>query len=634
MKRTTLIVLAICCQFVLSAQSLEEIKNTFPDEHSVYKKHTVHYTLKMNHNEPYAESREVQELLFLSNSAVYMSRFGFFQSSFNTIESYEAYTITPDGKKIAVKDFRTSRSRSRSVFYDDIEETTFDFPSVTSGSIGHLEFKAVHKNLKLLSSHYFSHRIPVINGELKITFPKEMVIKYQVMGNQKEKVIFTTETSRKETTYTFKVSTLEKDQDYADAPDNSYYALHVIFYIESIADEKNKIIKWLGTTDDLYQFYRGFINNINKDISPELRKITDSLTQKATSNETKARKIYKWVQENIKYVAFENGMEGFIPRDASLVCSRRYGDCKDMTSILTKMLQHSGVPAYFVWIGTRSLPYEYTKVPLPIADNHMISAVKLDTGFIFLDGTDSHCVFGVPSGHIQGKEALVALSENEYKIVRVPVVEKERNTYSDTTFLKLTDKGIQGTIKIGMSGYFAMELYSIMNQTDDKTREKFMTSFLSRGSNKFKLDKFEIADTKNPDKYYISSQFELQGFDKKIADDWFLNLNLQKLFEHREIDYPRRKLPVEFDFKNERHYVTILEIPDGYKLSYLPQNKSYKNEIWGFDLFYEEKKNQVILTQRFENNNLLLPVENFQAWNKVLENLLPAYKESISLSKK
>jgi len=273
-------------------------------------------------------------------------------------------------------------------------------------------------------------------------------------------------------------------------------------------------------------------------------------------------------------------------------------------------------------------------VPLPIVDNHMICAVKLDTGYVFLDGTDSHCVFGIPAGHIQGKQALVALNEKEYKIIRVPVVEKEKNVYADTTFMKLTDKGIQGTIRIGMSGYFAMDLYSIMNQTDDKSKEKFMNNFLNRGSNKFKVDKYEIVDTDNPNKYYISSQFQLEGFDKKIADDWFVNLNLQKLFEHQEIDYPRRKLPVEFDFKNERQYVTILEIPEGYKLSYMPQSKSYKNEVWAFNLTYEEKKNQVILTQHFENNELLLPVEKFQAWNKVLENLLPAYKETISLSKK
>ena len=627
-------VLFLCFCLGLSGQSVDEIKNNFPGEQAIFKKHTVHYTFSLKEGEPYAESKEVQEILFLTDNAVYLSRFGFYQGSFDTIENFEAYTITPAGKKIAVKDFKTTANRSRSVFYDDIKETSFDFPSATTGSVGHLEYTSVHKNLKLLSPHYFSHGIPMLNGELKLTFPKGMTVKYQVMGDQKEKVEFSSETSRKETTFTFRVNKLEKDQDYADAPGNPYYALHIIFYIESILDQKGQVVKWLGTSDDLYKFYRGFVKNINKEISPELKKITDSLVQNASSGEAKARKIYKWVQQNIKYVAFENGMEGFIPRDASLVCSRRYGDCKDMASILTKMLQYSGVPAYFVWIGTRTLPYEYTTVALPIVDNHMISAVKLDTGYIFLDGTDSHCVFGVPSGHIQGKQAMVGLNENEYEIVRVPVIEKEKNVYADTTFIKLTDKGIQGSIRVGMTGYFAMDMYSAMNQTNDKSKEKFINNFLNRGSNKFKVNKYEVVDTGDPNKYYVSSQFELEGVDRKIGDDWFLNLNFQKLFEHQEIDYPRRKLPVEFDFKNERQYVTILEIPEAYKLSYLPQSKSYKNEVWGFDLSYEEKKNQVILTQRFENNELLMPVGKFQAWNKALENLLPAYKETISLSKK
>ena len=627
-------VLFLCFCFVLSGQSVDEIKNNFPGEQAIFKKHTVHYTFKLKDGEPYAESKEVQEMLFLSDNAVYLSRFGFYQGSFDTIENFEAYTITPAGKKFVVKDFKTTANRSRSVFYDDIKETSFDFPSATTGSVGHLEYTSIHKNLKLLSPHYFSHSIPMLNGELKLTFPKEMTIKYQVMGDQKEKVEFTSETSRKETTFTFRVNKLEKDQDYADAPGNPYYALHVIFYIESILDQKGQVVKWLGTSDDLYKFYRGFVKNINKEISPELKNITDSLVQNVSTGEAKARKIYKWVQQNIKYVAFENGMEGFIPRDASLVCSRRYGDCKDMASILTKMLQYSGVPAYFVWIGTRTLPYEYTTVALPIVDNHMISAVKLDAGYIFLDGTDSHCVFGIPSGHIQGKQAIVGLNENEYEIVRVPVIEKEKNVYADTTLIKLTDKGIQGSIRIGMTGYFAMDMYSAMNQTNDKSKEKFINNFLSRGSNKFKVNKYEVVDTGDPNKYYVSGQFELEGVDRKIGDDWFLNLNFQKLFEHQEIDYPRRKIPVEFDFKNERQYVTILEIPEAYKLSYLPQSKSYKNEVWSFDLSYEEKKNQVILTQPFENNDLLMPVGKFQAWNKVLENLLPAYKETISLSKK
>lgn len=634
MKYLLLPVLFVSTTTLLFSQSIEEIKKTFPAEQMLYKNESVHYEFKIINGEPYAESTKEQELLYVSDNAVYMSRFGFYQSGFNEVKSYTAYTISPEGKKILVKDFKTSENRSRSVFYDDIKETSFNYPSITNGSIGHLELTTVHKNLRLLSSHYFTHGVPVVNGELKLTFPKEMVIKYKVMGKQKDKVEISTESRKKETTYTFKVHNLEKDQSYPDAPDNAYYALHIIFYIDSYINEKGEVVKWLGTTEDLYKFYRGFINNINKETSPELERVTDSLTLGISGNEAKARNIYKWVQQHIKYVAFENGMEGFVPRDANLVCNRRFGDCKDMASILTKMLQYANVPAYFVWIGTRNLPYDYTDVPLPIVDNHMIAAIKLDTNFIFLDGTDSHGVFGIPSDHIQGKQALIAISDKEFKIVRVPVEEKENNIYTDTTILRLTDQGIHGTISIGTTGYYAMNFYRLMNQTDEKAKEKLMNNILARGSNKFKLDKYEIIETNNPGKYRINSQFELQGFDKKIADEWYLNLNLYKFYEHQEIDYPKRQLPVEFDFKNERRYVTILEIPEGYQVSYLPESKSFHNDTWGFDLIYETKKNQVILTQKFENNHLLLPVDKFQSWNKVLENLFPNYKETISLVKK
>ena len=64
-----------------------------------------------------------------------------------------------------------------------------------------------------------------------------------------------------------------------------------------------------------------------------------------------------------KYVAFEDGMGGFVPREAGLVCSRRFGDCKDMASILTAMNRAAGIPAYFTWLGTRDLPYTFSGTP-------------------------------------------------------------------------------------------------------------------------------------------------------------------------------------------------------------------------------------------------------------------------------
>lgn len=616
------------------AQTPEEIKALFPGDPVVVRNHTVHYTINLKGSQPQVESKQVQELLYLSsNAGSYMSRYSFYHSSFHEVHDYEAYTLLPSGKKVAVKDFKTSQNVSASVFYDDMKETSFDFPSVTPGSTGHLEYAITHKNPRLLSPHYFSRLVPVINGELKISFPKEMSVKYMIRGNDKDKVQFSTQTKRGETTYTFRVVNLPKEMSYPDAPDNSYYALHVIFYIESYRDG-DRNISYMANLDDLYRLEWSFIKDINKEISPELKNITDSIVRGAVGNEEKSKRIYKWVQKNIKYVAFEEGMEGFVPREANLVCSRRFGDCKDMASILTVMLKHAGLPAYFTWIGSRALPYDYTEVHLPITDNHMIAAVKLDTSYVFLDGTDAHCVFGTPSGHIQGKQALIGINENEYKVIRVPEYPKENSQLVDTTYLELTEKGITGSVSINMTGYYATNMHSMMSYTNEKEREKYMKGYFNRGSNKFKLNKYDISDTENPNTFRLTGQFELQDYGKKIADEWYLNLNLFKFYEHQEIDYPKRTIPIEHEYKGISKYVTILSIPDGYKVSYLPESKSFSNDVWGFKITYEQKSNQIVMTQSFENNHLLLQPEKFQAWNKVLENLFPLYRETISLSKK
>jgi hypothetical protein len=634
MKQFLITALACCILSQTEAQSINEINGIFPGELAVVKEHKVHYTIKLKDGVPEARSSEQQEILYLSeNAGSYMSKFSFYHSSFHPVDRYEAYTETPGGKKIQVKEFKTSQSISSSVFYDDVKQTTFDFPSITPGSSGHLDLEKTHTNPRLLSPHYFSRGIPTLLGEMKISFPKDMSVRYLIRGNDRDKVQFSTETRKGETTYTFTVKNLQKDMNYPDAPDNAYYALHVIFWIEQYKAGDNTV-SYMANLDDLYKLQWSFVKDINKSISPELKSITDSLTQGLNSPEQKARQIYKWVQKNIKYVAFEEGMEGFIPREANLVCSRRFGDCKDMSSILTVMLNHAGVPAYYTWIGTRALPYDYTEIHLPIVDNHMITAVRLDTSYIFLDGTDAHCVFGAPSGHIQGKQAMIGMNDKEYKIIRVPEYAREKSRLTDTTILDLTDKGILGTVKVNMTGYFAMDMHGVMSYTNEKDREKYMKGYFNRGSNKFKLNKFEVSDTGNPDWFGLSGQFELQDYGKKIADEWYLNMNLFKFYEHKEIDFPKRNTPIEHEYKNSATYVTILNIPEGYKVSYLPDSKSYKNDVWGFDISYRQEKNQVIMTQTFSNEHLLLEPDKFQAWNKVLENLYPLYRETISLAKK
>lgn len=635
--RTGLVATAFICFFLagkIKAQSFDELRKQFPDEKAVFLNRNLEYNIGLKDGLPSVESHEVQQIAYLQTEATtYMSDFSFSHSDFQKLGAYQAYTRTPDGKKLKVTDFKTSTSKESFVFYDDFKNTTFNFPAVEPGAMGNLEVSWENKEPHLLSPYYFSSYIPVVNSQLTLTVAANVLIKYRLMGLDTNKITVKSENSHGNKIYTFLYKNCPPDRRYPDAPGFGWFAPHVVFYIAGYKNGDGKTVNYLSNLDDLYKLSYSYIKPINTTVSPELERLVDSLTAKVSQPETKAKSIYNWVQHNIKYVAFEDGMEGFVPRDAGLVCSRRFGDCKDMASILTEMINVAGIPAYFTWIGTRDLPYKFSEVPLPLVSNHMICTIKLGDKFVFLDGTDPTCIFGTPSYGIQDKEAMLSISEQEYKIIKVPAVEKAANVLNDTTWLELTPAGIKGQIKQDLRGYFASEVYGKLMYLNGRNTDESMKAEFARGSNKFALDNFHIDNQQMAGNITLSANFSLPDYAKKIGDEYFLNLNLFKFYANEQIDYPRRKMPVEYNFKYIRRYVTMLKIPEGYKLSYLPQGKAFHNNTWGFDLRYQQKGNYVILTQEFDNDSLLLTSDQFEAWNKVLENLSPLYKETLSLTK-
>jgi len=616
------------------AQKLEALQQQYHGEKAVMLNKSLEYTIVLKDGRPHVESQEAKQIEFLTSDATsYMNGYSFSHSDFQKLASYEAYTTTPNDKKLKVTEFKTVTDKESFVFYDDVKETIFNFPAVEPGAVGNLEVAWHNTDAHLLAPFYFESYIPTINSELKLTVSKDVSIKYRLAGLDTSAISVSVETKHRNNIYTFTIKNCPSDKQYPDAPGFAWYSPHVIFYIQGFKDDNGKNVSYLSNCDDLYKLSYGYLASINKEMSPELAHVVDSLTIGLKTNESKARSVYSWVQHNIKYVAFEDGMGGFVPREASLVCSRRFGDCKDMASILTAMLKKAGVPAYFTWIGTRDLPYNFDQVPLPMTSNHMICTINLDGKYVFLDGTDPTCVFGMPSAGIQDKQAMISVNEKEYKILKVPAVEKEINMLTDTTRIELTDKGLQGQITRTFKGYYASEMHAKLMYWEKRNMDEYMKGEFVRGSNKFHLDTFKVADESHPDKVSLTATFTLSDYAKKIGNEYYLNLNLLKEFQDDHFDYPTRKIPVAYNFKSVRKYVTMFRVPDGFKLSYLPESKSYKGGGFGFDLKYEQKDGWIILTQQFDNDRLLLTGNEFESWHKLLNTLFPLYKETLSIAK-
>ena len=257
-----------------------------------------------------------------------------------------------------------------------------------------------------------------------------------------------------------------------------YFIPHIIYYIKSY-EKDGKKEELLGTPEKLYQWYYSLIKDINKTDETALKNKTLELIKDKNTDFEKAKVIYQWVQQNIHYVAFEDGMGGFIPREASDVFQKLYGDCKDMANILNQMLQYAQLDSNLTWIGTRSKPYKYEEVPTPQVDNHMITNVVIDGKSYFLDATDKFCPFTFPSAMIQGKEALIGKSEKEFKLEMVPKVETSQNKTIISMKLNLENNNIVGdanTMVSGLKKSYLLNSLSAYNQKENEIWKNIITA--------------------------------------------------------------------------------------------------------------------------------------------------------------
>jgi hypothetical protein len=629
----------IVCSNCLQAQSVDEVLQKFPNDHAVFLKVNRDTKIYLKDNLPVAESTEESEMLVLSDRAngIY-NKYKVFHGSFDELTALNAYTNVPDGnkyRKIKVIDIKTQNATSRGVFYDDMKESVFDFPSLVKGALANETHTEFHKDPHLLSPFYFTSYMPVVNSKVTITFPSTMQVKYIIKNDAEKSIQVKEEKHGKQTVYEFTATNLKSRDRYGDGPARSYYEPHVIIHLASYKNEAGEQVSYLGSVDDLYKWNYGFLKEVNTKSSTLLKHLADSLTAGITSDREKTRQIYRWVQDNIKYVAFEEGLEGFTPRQAADVCTKRYGDCKDMASLLTALLKLSGIKAYFTWIGTRDIPYEYNEVPLPITDNHMISTANINDEWIFLDGTDPNCIFGTPSKAIQGKQALVGMNDKEYKLIKVPEISASKNYMVDSTFISLSDNGIKGNSSVYFNGYFGVDFFNTMLYQDNKDIKEYIKGRMNKGSNKFNLQNFSVNRFSNTDKIMnIKTNFDVPDYGKKIADELYINLALDRYANTSLIDTAKRRIAIDNDFRFHVKNYTILDVPQDYEVSYMPENYSFKNNLFAFNVKYSQAGGKIIAEQEFQSDVMMLETKEFGKWNETIKELNIQRKKQLVLKKK
>jgi transglutaminase-like putative cysteine protease len=209
-------------------------------------------------------------------------------------------------------------------------------------------------------------------------------------------------------------------------------------------------------------------------VTTEILKKALELTQGQSDDFAKARSIYNWINQNIRYVAIHLGDGGLVPHDADSVFRNRYGDCKDHVILFETMLEAVGIEseAVFVNLGRR---YHLPSVPLTYPFNHVISYIPSLN--LYADPTAQFFSFGDLPFEVADKPVVHAKTG---KVSRTPQFDPKLNLTRTTTLLRLRNDGvIEGHIDVESNGNHEANRRALTFDRQDQDPNKIVRSIFA-----------------------------------------------------------------------------------------------------------------------------------------------------------
>jgi hypothetical protein len=628
MTRPSSLLLALFTCTALAAQVPQEMLDTYgqqwKDQAGVFIK--LHTTIRIKRtDEGIVATRTVeQERLALKAPASQgdIEEVGY--SKLVPLDEINAWTLVPNEKgykKVTVTDFTHRDEVGQRIFHDDSRNVRFLFPGMAKGAITHIDYTLSYPDARMITGHYFASGDPVQESTVTVIADKDVDVVASLFHIPEGAMKHERSTERGRTVQRWTMTDLAAMQFEDEAPNIRYYLPHLQLLVRK-PDEKG------GT--DLERMYAWNIEHTDQvmlDNDTTVQRIAREQTTGLTDPRAKAARLYAWVQDNIKYVAVEDGMNGLIPAKPAAVCQARYGDCKGMANLLRSLLVNAGLKAHLAWVGSRELPYTYAQLPSPIADDHMITALAEGDDFLLLDPTSNETPFGMPSAFIQGKQALIGIDAEHFQVVNVPVVPAAQNDGIDSVHATLEQNTLRGTGQWTFTGYQRARMSDVLKNVERTKWKDVLRGMHMKSSNRFQVDSVWVdglMERSGP--LVVHYAFTLPGFLNKIGDEMYFNRTLERPFGDR-FYRKDRKLPVEEDYLWSYSEVVTIDLPTGLVVGSLPAAGTFEDPAHGFSLSCTAtpatpgRPAQVQLHNTYHMNKLMMELTDLVQWRAMMDAL-------------
>lgn len=500
------------------------------------------------------------------------------------VASFNAWTITPDGREFALKDkdsVETSLS-TYEVFSDDRAKVQ-KFTEANPGSVVGYEYVQKHHPFIFEDHWLFQDRIPLRHGRLILQLPPgwEFTTRWFNYADQKPQ-------STGSNQYVWEVTDVPAIDVEAHMP--PWIAVAGWVGLKYFPHDPAMRARTTGSWNDLGLWYAGLTQS-SRTASPEIKQKVAELTAGISDPVAKMHALTDYMQRKIRYVAIELGIGGFQPHPASDVFMHQYGDCKDKATLLSAMLHEAGIESYYVVVDDDRgiVRSDYPSMRF----NHVIVAIRLPDGvdaaglyavvndpklgrLLFFDPTNEYVPLGYLPWYLQNNHGLVVTPDGG-ELVAMPLLPPTTNRLLRTARFNLSATGVlSGDVHETDWGAPASNQREAFLEAQTSKRAEVIEGFLGRFLNNYTLTGASLGNLEQYDQTFtLDYKFVSPGYASTSGDMLIVRprvlgdkySDLLRLFAQQK----PRKYGIEFTEATRQDDVFDITLPAGYVVDGIPQ---------------------------------------------------------------
>lgn len=430
--------------------------------------------------------------------------------------------------------------------------------------------------------------------------------------------------------YTWKVKNLKAVVPEEDVPDWTIEP-RVVF-------AANKF-EYFGMPGDIsnWQNFGQWQQTLNADVSNLSPQRTEEIKQMTAGLKTdpeKARFLYNYLQQNMRYVSIQLGVGGLKPFPASFVDQKKYGDCKALSNYMQALLKAVGIRSHYAIVraGANEEPADADFPASPF--NHVILCIPFKGDTTWLECTSNKQPYGKLGSFTENRNALLVTEEGG-KLVNTPKSTQADNQFKSQVLVKLdADGGATAKVKIiSTGGYRDLFVSGLPTISQDKQK-----AYLIRSLNFKQPSLFDIKNTTD------SAGINEANFELEYDNFTDVQAGNKKFYRPRVFDVWGITMPVTenrrgdyyFEHPMQKECVTVITLPTGFEADALPENVSLKFTYGTYNATYQydAAKNEVTSTVKFSMNKHVIPAAKYAEMQQYMDSIAKAQSKKLVVRKK